>query len=47
MVYLSFSSSSSRVLVSVWQEEMEVAQMFCIGMHGDTEFLEVQLTLIP
>lgn len=45
MVYLSFSSSS-RVFVSVWQEEMEVAQIFYVGMHGDTEFLEVQLTLI-
>jgi hypothetical protein len=41
MVYLSFSSGSgSSVLVSVWQEEMEVAEIVYIGMHGDTEFLE-------
>lgn len=32
--------------VSVWQEEKGVAEMICIGVHGDAELLEIHLTLI-
>lgn len=32
--------------VSVWQGEKGVAEIICIGVHGDAELLEIHLTLI-